>query len=206
MKVIVEADGGSRGNPGPAGYGAVVRDQLTGETLAERKGFLGVATNNVAEYPGLIAGLRAAQELRAETVAANTPLPLAVDSIVPCAALSTVVHSTSAIPLAVEPTMSWDSTGYGGHGGTAVGPSTRWLFAEGSQGFFDTFLLLANDNASPVDVTVRFLVEGAGVVTVPVSIAAKRRFTLFAGNAAFTTSTSGTSTVCDMATKSLSGS
>src|SRR4051794_3141800 len=40
--VIVEADGGSRGNPGPAGYGAVVRDAGTGEVLAERKGFLGV--------------------------------------------------------------------------------------------------------------------------------------------------------------------
>jgi subtilisin-like proprotein convertase family protein len=119
---------------------------------------------------------------RADSVAANTPLALAVDSIVPSAAVSTVVHSTSAVPLAVERTMSWDSTGYGGHGGTAVGPSTRWLFAEGSQGFFDTFVLLANDNASPVDVTLRFLVEGAGVVTVPLTVPAKRRFTLFAGD------------------------
>ena len=63
MKVIVEADGGSRGNPGPAGYGAVVRDKLSGETLAERKGFVGVATNNVAEYGGLVAGLQAALDL-----------------------------------------------------------------------------------------------------------------------------------------------
>jgi len=59
--LIVEADGGSRGNPGPAGYGALVRDGDTGEVLAERAGFLGVATNNVAEYRGLIAGLRAAR-------------------------------------------------------------------------------------------------------------------------------------------------
>ncbi|MDQ0830604.1 broad specificity phosphatase PhoE/ribonuclease HI [Streptomyces achromogenes] len=60
---IVEADGGSRGNPGPAGYGSVVIDATTGETLAERAEFIGVATNNVAEYRGLLAGLRAAREL-----------------------------------------------------------------------------------------------------------------------------------------------
>ncbi|MEV5317415.1 bifunctional RNase H/acid phosphatase [Streptomyces sp. NPDC052687] len=60
---IVEADGGSRGNPGPAGYGAVVTDAATGETLAERSDFLGTVTNNVAEYRGLLAGLRAAHGL-----------------------------------------------------------------------------------------------------------------------------------------------
>ncbi|MFJ3986403.1 bifunctional RNase H/acid phosphatase [Streptomyces fungicidicus] len=60
---IVEADGGSRGNPGPAGYGAVVSDAATGETLAEAAEYIGVATNNVAEYRGLVAGLRAAHEL-----------------------------------------------------------------------------------------------------------------------------------------------
>ncbi|MCM2579336.1 bifunctional RNase H/acid phosphatase [Streptomyces meridianus] len=60
---VVEADGGSRGNPGPAGYGAVVLDATTGETLAEAAEFIGTATNNVAEYRGLIAGLRAAHAL-----------------------------------------------------------------------------------------------------------------------------------------------
>ncbi|SNX58075.1 probable phosphoglycerate mutase [Streptomyces sp. TLI_55] len=60
---IVEADGGSRGNPGPAGYGSVVIDPATGETLAERAEYIGVATNNVAEYRGLVAGLRAAHDL-----------------------------------------------------------------------------------------------------------------------------------------------
>ncbi|MFH8572374.1 bifunctional RNase H/acid phosphatase [Streptomyces sp. NPDC017993] len=60
---IVEADGGSRGNPGPAGYGAVVIDPATGETLAEAAEFIGTATNNVAEYKGLLAGLRAAHAL-----------------------------------------------------------------------------------------------------------------------------------------------
>lgn len=62
-RLIVEADGGSRGNPGPAGYGAVVRDAVTGEVLAEVSDSLGRATNNVAEYSGLIAGLRAAAGL-----------------------------------------------------------------------------------------------------------------------------------------------
>ncbi|MFH8974005.1 bifunctional RNase H/acid phosphatase [Streptomyces sp. NPDC017890] len=60
---VVEADGGSRGNPGPAGYGAVVLDAATGQTLAEAAEYLGVVTNNVAEYRGLLAGLRAAREL-----------------------------------------------------------------------------------------------------------------------------------------------
>jgi probable phosphoglycerate mutase len=60
---IVEADGGSRGNPGPAGYGSVVLDAATGEPLVEAAEYIGIATNNVAEYRGLVAGLRAAYEL-----------------------------------------------------------------------------------------------------------------------------------------------
>lgn len=55
--LIVEADGGARGNPGPAAYGTVVRDGRTGALLAERAGFLGETTNNVAEYTGLLVGL-----------------------------------------------------------------------------------------------------------------------------------------------------
>ncbi|MFH8785358.1 bifunctional RNase H/acid phosphatase [Streptomyces roseoverticillatus] len=62
-RFIVEADGGSRGNPGPAGYGAVVLDAATGEALAEAAEYIGTATNNVAEYRGLIAGLEAAKAL-----------------------------------------------------------------------------------------------------------------------------------------------
>src|SRR5262245_61147266 len=59
-RLAVEADGGSRGNPGPAGCGAVVRDAATGEVLAEVSESIGRATNNVAEYSGLIACARAA--------------------------------------------------------------------------------------------------------------------------------------------------
>lgn len=58
--LIVEADGGSRGNPGPAAYGAVVRDAATGTVLAELAEYLDTVTNNVAEYRGAIAGLREA--------------------------------------------------------------------------------------------------------------------------------------------------
>lgn len=60
---VIEADGGSRGNPGPAAYGAVVRDAGTGDALVELAEHLGVTTNNVAEYSGLVAGLAAAHEL-----------------------------------------------------------------------------------------------------------------------------------------------
>ncbi|MBW8171476.1 bifunctional RNase H/acid phosphatase [Ornithinimicrobium sp. Arc0846-15] len=62
-RLIVEADGGSRGNPGVAGYGALVQDVATGELLAERAAPLGKESNNVAEYSGLIAGLQAVVDL-----------------------------------------------------------------------------------------------------------------------------------------------
>ena len=55
--LIVEADGGSRGNPGPAAYGAIVRDGETGRVLAEIAETIGEATNNVAEYRGVLAGI-----------------------------------------------------------------------------------------------------------------------------------------------------
>jgi ribonuclease H / adenosylcobalamin/alpha-ribazole phosphatase len=62
-QLIVEADGGSRGNPGPAAYGAVLRDARTMKVLAAEGLPIGRATNNVAEYRGLIAGLEMAREL-----------------------------------------------------------------------------------------------------------------------------------------------
>lgn len=80
-RVVVEADGGSRGNPGPAGYGAVVRDAATGDVLAERKAALGVTTNNVAEYSGLVAGLTAARELGASHVDVRMDSQLVVEQM-----------------------------------------------------------------------------------------------------------------------------
>ena len=63
QNLIIEADGGSRGNPGPAGSGAVVIDADTGEVLLEIAKYIGFATNNVAEYSALKAGLQGALEL-----------------------------------------------------------------------------------------------------------------------------------------------
>jgi probable phosphoglycerate mutase len=61
--VTAHCDGGARGNPGPAGYGAIVQDSA-GRVLAELSGFLGVRSNNVAEYAGLLACLNWALEHR----------------------------------------------------------------------------------------------------------------------------------------------
>ena len=80
MRVVVEADGGSRGNPGPAGYGAAVFAE-DGSLLAERAEGIGVATNNVAEYQGLIAGLTAARELGAAAVAVRMDSKLVVEQM-----------------------------------------------------------------------------------------------------------------------------
>ncbi len=80
-EVIVEADGGSRGNPGPAGYGAVVFAADHVRVLAERKEYIGVATNNVAEYRGLIAGLAAAAELGARVVTVRMDSKLVVEQM-----------------------------------------------------------------------------------------------------------------------------
>ena len=63
MKLIIEADGGSRGNPGPAAYGCLVKDAQTNEVLFKEGKTLGITTNNVAEYSGLVAALVAAHEI-----------------------------------------------------------------------------------------------------------------------------------------------
>ncbi len=62
-RLLVEADGGSRGNPGHAGYGALVRDPESGRILLEKAAYIGRASNNVAEYSGLVAGLELARSI-----------------------------------------------------------------------------------------------------------------------------------------------
>jgi broad specificity phosphatase PhoE/ribonuclease HI len=81
VKVVVEADGGSRGNPGPAGYGSVVFSSDRGAVLAETKEAIGHTTNNVAEYRGLIAGLEAAAKLGASDVDVNMDSKLVVEQM-----------------------------------------------------------------------------------------------------------------------------
>jgi ribonuclease HI len=61
--LVIEADGGSRGNPGESGSGSVVIDPDTSEVLAEISLYGGIASNNVAEYKGMIAGVRRAIEI-----------------------------------------------------------------------------------------------------------------------------------------------
>jgi uncharacterized repeat protein (TIGR01451 family) len=92
---------------------------------------------------------------------------------------SAQITSDSGLPLAVERTMTWDATGYGGHTETAVTrPSTRWYFAEGAQGYFDTYLLLENSNNVPTDVTVTFLREGNAPLLKTLTIGAHARYTV----------------------------
>ena len=67
MKVVVHVDGGARGNPGPAAAGAVISTP-DGEVLDEAATAIGVATNNVAEYRGLLLGLERARALGASEV------------------------------------------------------------------------------------------------------------------------------------------
>lgn len=81
VRVIIEADGGSRGNPGPAGFGCVVWSADHGTVLAEHKQFIGLTTNNVAEYRGLIAGLEEARRLGANEVAVSMDSKLIVEQM-----------------------------------------------------------------------------------------------------------------------------
>jgi broad specificity phosphatase PhoE/ribonuclease HI len=81
-RFVVEADGGSRGNPGPAAYGTVVKDAASGAVLRELAEHIGTASNNVAEYRGLIAGLEAVRELDPDaTVEARLDSKLVVEQL-----------------------------------------------------------------------------------------------------------------------------
>jgi ribonuclease HI len=66
-RVVVYVDGGARGNPGPSGIGVVVTDEQ-GNELARANDYIGVATNNVAEYRALLLGLERARALGATEV------------------------------------------------------------------------------------------------------------------------------------------
>jgi len=65
--IVAYIDGGARGNPGPAAYGVRIEDQA-GALIEEFSGSIGVATNNVAEYRGLLAALRWARDHRHRAV------------------------------------------------------------------------------------------------------------------------------------------
>jgi len=67
VKLVVNVDGGARGNPGPAAVAAVATDD-EGQVVGERNAYIGEATNNVAEYRALLLGLELARELGATEV------------------------------------------------------------------------------------------------------------------------------------------
>lgn len=79
MRFTIYGDGGSRGNPGPAGSGAIIRNE-DGETVATVSEFLGVATNNVAEYTAV---LRALEKLAVvlESKASEAEVRVCMDSM-----------------------------------------------------------------------------------------------------------------------------
>lgn len=79
MEFSLYADGGARGNPGPAGAGAVVYD-AAGRPVVEVADYLGVATNNIAEYEAVLRGLRALKEAYPEGFFLHTPLVVRMDS------------------------------------------------------------------------------------------------------------------------------
>lgn len=98
-EVIIEADGGSRGNPGPSAFGAVLKNAATGAVIAEIGERIGEATNNVAEYRGLIAGLQMAAEL---TPQASIEVRMDSKLVVEQMAGNWKVKHPSMRPLAVE--------------------------------------------------------------------------------------------------------
>jgi hypothetical protein len=96
---------------------------------------------------------------------------------------STTVTSTDRLPIVVERTMRWDATGYGAHTEKATaGPASTWYFAEGSQGFFDTFLLLSNPTPAANSASVDFLLESGAIVTVPFALEPTQRRTIYLGS------------------------
>jgi Domain of unknown function (DUF4394) len=98
-------------------------------------------------------------------------------------AFSSTVTSHLGIPIAVERTMRWDSTGYGMHTEKASSAlARRWYFAEGSQGFYDTFFLLTNPTTVPSAVQLRFLLENGTEVIRDELLLGESRLTIYAGD------------------------
>jgi autotransporter-associated beta strand protein len=122
--------------------------------------------------------------VQGRTLPAQSRTTIHVDQIAGLegAEVSTIVTSSSGLPLAVERSMFWDSTYYAGHTGSSVElPSQDWVFAEGSQGFFNTYVLLANANGTPADATLTFLREADTPIVKTVTVPAAARLTIDCG-------------------------
>jgi autotransporter-associated beta strand protein len=119
------------------------------------------------------------------TVPPQSRLTVHVDTIphLEATAASVQVTSTNGLPLIVERSMFWNQSYYGGHTANAVSQArASWVFAEGSQGFFDTYILVANANASPTTVTMTFLREAAAPVVRTFDMNPFARLTVWAGD------------------------
>jgi autotransporter-associated beta strand protein len=120
-------------------------------------------------------------KVETRNVPGRSRLTVKVDEIagLESTAVSTVVTSASGLPLVVERTMRWDAGGYGAHTEKAVTSTSKdWYFAEGAQGFFSTYLLLANPQSTPNVATVRYLRENAAAIVRTYPVEANSRFTV----------------------------
>jgi hypothetical protein len=125
------------------------------------------------------------QVVATHTVPAQSHLTVHVDQIpgLQATTASAQIRSDAGTPLLVERSMFWDKSYYAGHTGSAVEqPAPDWFFAEGSQGFFETFVLVINPNPAPADVTFTFLRENEPPVVKTLQVGASTRLTLRAGD------------------------
>jgi hypothetical protein len=123
----------------------------------------------------------------ARTIAAQSRATVHVDAIpgLESTSAAAIITSENGLPLAVERSMFWDASYYAGHAASALAaPATQWYFAEGAQGFFDTFVLVNNPNATPADVTFTFLREHETPVVKTVTVGGTTRYTLEASSLA----------------------
>jgi hypothetical protein len=144
-----------------------------------------IANPNASPVTAAITFLRGDGVTRTEqrTLPATSRTTIAVDSIegFENAEMSATVTVPPDLPIVVERTMRWDSTGYGAHTERATdAPARQWFFAEGSQGFFQTFVLLANPGAVTNVATVTFLLESGAPVVKTFELAPTSRQTIAA--------------------------
>jgi YVTN family beta-propeller protein len=119
------------------------------------------------------------------TLAPTSRTTIAVDALdgLGAAVFSTIVKSTDVVPLAVERTMWWGPDRYGAHTEKASdGAATEWLFAEGAEGFFKTYFLLANPHAAANVAHVTYYLEDEAPIVRDVPLAAHSRTTIDVGN------------------------
>lgn len=147
-----------------------------------------IANPNTVEAPVTLTFLTPAGSpiVQNRTLPAQSRTTIRVDQIQGLEATdvsTTVKSNTPGLALAVERSMFWDHTWYAGHTGSATGDATNdWYFAEGSQGFFRTYLQLANPLASPTPVTVTFLRETGPPIERKYTIGATARLTVDCGS------------------------